>query len=112
MIITKETLIEKINEKDYGYFEELYYGDTDQETRDEYEVVYDENWGDGNDYIFALKFKNLNLFVVQEGTYSSWDSPYWDNVAFAEPYEYTETRYKPVSYSEIRDKQINNILED
>jgi hypothetical protein len=96
MQITKEILIEKVNSKDTSWFEKLYYGDVDNETRKEYSVVYDMNYGDGNDWEITLEFKNLNLFVSLDGTYSSWDSPYWDSVSFAQPYEYKETRYKPV----------------
>ena len=100
------------NKKDTKWFENLYYGDVDNETRKEYKVVYDQNYGDGNDWTIAFEFKNHKVFVILDGTYSSWDSPYWDTVSFAMPYEHKETRYKPVTLQYIRDQKINEVLDE
>lgn len=112
MNIKKKEVIEKVNEKDYDWFYNLYdkysWGKNDGEV----EIVYDQNWGDGNDYFIAFKFINHNFYVQLEGTYSSWDSPYWSNVSFAKPYEYTETRYQAMSLGDIRDEKIDNVLSD
>lgn len=110
MNITREEVIKRVNSKDHEWFYQLYdkynWGKNDGEV----EIVYDQNYGDGNDYIIAFKFVNHNFFVQLEGTYSSWDSPYWSDVSFAVPYEYTETRYRSMSLDEIRDQKIDNVL--
>lgn len=112
MNITREEVIKRVNAKDYDWFYNLHdkysWGKNDGEV----EIVYKQNYGDGNDYIIAFEFKNHNFFVQLEGTYSSWDSPYWSDVSFAVPYEYTETRYRPMSLDEIRDQKIENVLTD
>lgn len=111
MNITKEEVIKRVNNNDYDWFYNLYdkysWGDNDGEV----EVVYDQNWGDGNDYFLAFKFVNHNFFVQLEGTYSSWDSPYWSDVSFAKPFDYTETRYKAMSLSDIREQKIDDVLD-
>lgn len=112
MQITKEILVEKISNNDTEWFEKLYYGESDDETRKEFKVVYDLNLGDGNDWTIAFSFPNLKMFVVMEGYYSSWDSSHFDSVKFAEPYEYKETRYKPVTLQYIRDQKINEVLDE
>ena len=112
MQITKEILIERVNSSDTNWFEKLYHGDVDDETRKEYSVVYDQSYGDGNDWTITLEFKNLKMFVSLDGTYSSYDSPYWDSVSFAQPYEYTETRYKTVTLQYIREQKINDIINE
>ena len=114
MNITREILIEKINTKDKNWFYRLYNHDCPGQTRDwstEFNVVYDENWGDGNDYFIAFEFPLLKLFVLLEGSYSSWDEPHWSKVSFAQPFEYKETRYKPVTLEYIRDQKIETILD-
>ena len=112
MQITKEMLIEKINSNDTSWFEKLYNGDVDNETRKEFKVVYDQNYGDGNEWTLAFSFPNLKMFAVMEGYYSSWDSSHWDNVKFAQPYEHIETRYKPVTLEYIRDQKISEVLDE
>lgn len=108
--ITRDLLIEKINSKDKNWFYRLYNGDCDVDRKD-FNIVYDENWGDGNDYFIAFEFPSLKLFVLLEGSYSSWDEPHWSKVSFAQPFEYKETRYKPVTLEYIRDQKIETILD-
>ena len=60
-----------------------------------------------NSVTIPLKY---NFFVQLEGTYSSWDSPYWDSVSFAMSYEFIETRYKAATLDYIRDQKIKEIL--
>lgn len=59
------------------------------------------NSGDGSQCRRTMHFIPYNLYVTMLGTYSSWDSPKWDDVFFSEPYTFTETRFKPVDISEI-----------
>ena len=107
-MITREEIVRKINERDCDWFYELY--NESYSKKDELEVVYEANYGDGNEYTICLSFKNHNFFVQLEGTYSSWDSPYWDSVAFAMPYEFKETRYKSATLDYIRDQKLNEVL--
>lgn len=111
MSLTKEEVIKKVNEGDTDWFYELYnniWGSKNGEVT----VAYEQSWGDGNDYHIALEFKNLNLSVLLDGTYSSWDSPHWNSVSLSKPYTFTETRYRPVTLDEIRDDKINSVLEE
>ena len=110
MNIKREEVLEKIRANDVKYFNSIYNNDFPEEWRTEFNVVYDMNYGDGNEYIVCLYFKLLDLYVLLEGTYSSWDSPHWDGVSLAEPFEYKETRYKAVTLEYIRDKKIETIL--
>jgi hypothetical protein len=112
MKITKEILIEKVNSNDTDWFEKLFYGEVDNETKKEYSIVYNMNYGDGNDWLVTIEFKNLKMFVSLNGTYSSWDSAYWDSVSFSQPYEHTEIRYKPVTLQYIRDQKIKEVLDE
>jgi hypothetical protein len=108
MEITRNEIINKIKEKDYDWFYELY--NESYNNKGNIEVVYEANYGDGNEYTICLSFLKHNFFVQLEGTYSSWDSPYWDSVSFAMPYEFKETRYKAASLEYIRDQKINEVL--
>lgn len=107
MEITREEIISKVNANDYDWFYELYnesYGKKD------IEIAYEANYGDGNEYTICLSFLKYKFFVQLEGTYSSWDSPYWESVSFAMPYEFKETRYKAATLDYIRDQKINEVL--
>jgi len=108
MEITRNEIINKIKEKDYDWFYELY--NESYNKKDEISIVYDVNYGDGNEYTICMSFLKYNFFVQLEGTYSSWDSPYWDSVSFAMPYEFKETRYKAATLDYIRDQKINEVL--
>lgn len=112
----KELVLEKLKENDARWFYHLYNGDLDEvyyEDEDEQDEhvkavrqafkdgsvkhAYYFNGGDGNDLIICVKIKfdkDDVMFVQIEGTYSSWDSNYFHEVYEAEPYKYTETRYK------------------
>jgi hypothetical protein len=107
MDLTRENLIEKIKKNDTNFFYELY---NDSYNNTDYNIVYDQHYGDGNDYFITLHFPKVNLYVLLDGTYSSWDSPYWDSVSQAQPYEFTETRYKPVTLQYLRDQKIEEVL--
>ena len=106
MNITKQDLIEKVNSKDYAWFYELHCEYRNPEAT----TVYEQSYGDGNEYIICLYFPNHNIYVQLEGTYSSWDEPYWASVSFAMPYEFTETRYKSATLDYIREQKLNDIL--
>lgn len=108
MKITREEIISKVNANDYDWFYELY--NETYSKKDEIEIAYEANYGDGNEYTICLFFKNHNFFVQLEGTYSSWDSPYWDSVSFAMPYEFKETRYRAATLDYIRDQKLNEVL--
>jgi hypothetical protein len=108
MKYTRETIIDKIKSKDTDFFYEIY--SNLYRNDEEVETVYDQHWGDGNEYYISLHFKKLDMYVLLDGTYSSWDSPYWDSVSHAEPYQFTETRYKPATLEYIRDKKLEKVL--
>jgi len=114
MNITREEVLDKINNNDCRYFYGLYNGECPAEwTKDwkfEFKTVYNQNYGDGNEYIMCFYFTELDLYVLLQGMYSSWDSPQWDGVSLAEPFQYTETRYKAVTLEYIRDKKIETVL--
>jgi hypothetical protein len=110
MHLTREEIISKVNSNDKNWFYSLYNGDCAREAREEFKIVYNQHYGDGNDWTIAFSFFNFNLFVVLEGSYSSWDSPYWDKVSFAVPYEYKETRYRATKLEDIRDMRIDSVL--
>lgn len=107
--ITREEIIEKVNNKETEWFYEVY----NECWRDKsiVEVLYDQNWGDGNDYQIAMLFKEHNLTVLLDGTYSSWDSPHWDSVDFAKPFTFKETRYRAATIAELREDKINDVLD-
>lgn len=100
--MTEEEILEAVSSKDTRYFEEIY-----NEGNPHVSIVYDQNYGDGNDYIVCLYFKLLKIYVLLAGTYSSWDATEWSSVSIAEPFEHIETRYKPISvkkYLKEKDK--------
>lgn len=109
MKYTRETIIEKIKSGDTDFFYEIYNNYT-YGKNSEVSTVYDQHWGDGNEYYITLYFEKLDMYVLLDGTYSSWDSPYWDSVSHAEPYQFTETRYKPATLEYIRDKKLEKVL--
>ena len=110
-MLERKEIEDRVKANDTAWFEKIYYSDTDID-RSEYTVVYDQNWGDGNDYHVAIQFKNYDrLYVLLDGTYSSWDSPHWDSVKFAKPYEYKETRFTEVTLDYMRDLKIESVLD-
>lgn len=113
-IFIREQIIEKIKENNTNFFYELYNIELDGKYNDqlykEVSTVYDQHYGDGNEWDIALHFKELNMYVLLEGSYSSWDSPTWDSVSNAEPYEFTETRFKQATLEYIRDKKLEEFL--
>jgi hypothetical protein len=114
-LITREQIIEKVKNKDTNFFYGLYNGEFEgknlyKELRKELETVYDQHYGDGNEWTIVLEFTEYGMYVILEGYYSSWDSPEWEIVAHAEPYQYTETRFKEATLEYIRDKKIESVL--
>jgi hypothetical protein len=113
-IITREQIIEKVKNKDTNFFYGLYNGDleghTYKDVNKEVKTVYDQHYGDGNEWTIALEFTEYGMYVLLEGYYSSWDSPDWDSVSHAEPFQYTETRFKEATLEYIRDKKIEEVL--
>jgi len=108
-MITKQLLIEKTIDNDTDFFWNIYCDGT-KDTK--WEIVYDQSYGDGNEYQIALSFPEFDIIIQLEGTYSSWDSPYWDKVVLAMPYEFKETRYKKATTAYLREKSLNEILDD
>jgi len=115
-IFTREQIIEKVKQNDTNFFYELYNGDLEghsyKDVNKEVKTVYDQHYGDGNEWTITLHFIEFNMYVLLEGSYSSWDSPDWDSVSHAEPYEFTETRFKEATLEYIRDKKLNEILKN
>lgn len=104
----REEILEKVKRNDTDFFYRIY--DESYANKDEVEIVYDQNLGDGNEYYITIYFKKMDLYVSLSGVYSSWESPSWDYAKFAEPFEYTETRYKPVTLEYMRDKTLKEVL--
>ena len=113
-IFTREQIIEKVKNKDTNFFYEIYNGEVEgkynTEVYKEVKTVYDQHYGDGNEWSIALEFTEYGMYVLLEGYYSSWDSPEWDSVSHAEPFQYTETRFKEATLEYIRDKKIEEVL--
>lgn len=94
----------KLSENSFGY--DSTYGEYigDEKTYDENTYVkiddeemvqvFDECWGDGNEWYKTFHFPNWDFYVSIEGTYSSHGDSYWGSIYFSEPYEHTETRFK------------------
>lgn len=121
MNFTKEHLLTLVNQQNTDFFYDLCYnGDIDaaletlsnvipelSELDDyvidniNYKQVYDLNLGDGNDmvHVYAFTFENESepVYVKCDGWYSSWDSSEYNNVCIAEPYDYTEVRYRKIT---------------
>lgn len=107
---TLEEIDKRIKKNDCDWFYSIYNNHWGK--KDLVETVYDQHWGDGNDYYLTLHFKKTNTHVLLEGTYSSWDAPYWHQVSYAKPYTFTETRWRAAEKDEIRDDKINTILDN
>lgn len=59
-----------------------------------FEVVKEWNGGDGKPRGIVLRHVESDTYIMDEGIYSSWDSSEWDGWVIAEPYTFTETRYR------------------
>ncbi len=112
MEFTRDELLERVRLNDCKYFYDIYNDNWSSSRKNANDVksIYSQNLGDGNEYTICLSFMKLDLLVLLEGTYSSWDSPEWDSVSFAEPFEFKEIRYKPVTLEYLRDKKIETVL--
>lgn len=112
MKLTKKELVAKAAEGDVKFFVDLYYNGNYNKTKQEnpFKVVYDQNWGDGNDWFVALHFIEENINILLEGYYSSHGDSEFTDVSLAVPYEYTETRYKSVTQQDIRDMKLDEVI--
>ncbi len=109
MKLTRQELIEKIKKNNVSFFRDLYYEGTSS-SGNKCEIVYDQHYGDGNEWLIAFNFPDENINVLMEGYYSSHDSSEFDKVSFAVPFQFTETRYKSMSQEEIRDLNIDTVI--
>ncbi len=70
----------------------------------EVESLQRRNLGDGRPLYHTLKFTfpdgGEKIVVTLAGTYSSYDSPDWDEVYLSEPYTHSEIRYRKVESKE------------
>ena len=77
---------------DYWYDDE----DVEYESDEGYDVspkvIYRQNYGDGNymEHVYQID----DVIVLVNGTYSSHDSNSYDEVYYAKPYTFSETRYQ------------------
>jgi hypothetical protein len=108
MKLTRQELLDKVKNKDVGFFQNLFFGDNKLENK--WSIVYDQHYGDGNDWSVAFSFPEENLFFLMEGYYSSHDSSEFDKISLAVPYTFTETRYRVVKKEDMRDINIDTIL--
>jgi hypothetical protein len=101
-------LIEKwvFEKKAQNFYKVFYNGDynycdsTDNENDiigNHVRIVYDMNYGDGNDYYITFHFVDFDFYVSIEGYYSSYDSAQFNEVYFSKPYEYKEIRYEKIT---------------
>lgn len=62
-----------------------------------FESVTNWNGGDGREMGVVVKHRETDQIFMKTGIYSSWDSNDWDGpLVKAEPYAFTETRYRAV----------------
>jgi hypothetical protein len=111
MSITRQQIIEKIKNNDTEFFTEIYhesyaegYGEMSRK------ILWEINWGDGNEWNIAYKLLDFNIDVLLEGYYSSHGDSEFSKVSFAVPFEFKETRYRSANAAEIREMKIDEIL--
>lgn len=107
--LTREEIIKEVNSKNISLFKKFYY--EDPEFSNKYEIVWELNWGDGNEMFVAINFPEENINVLLQGYYSSWDESNFNKVSLSVPYEFKETRYREASIQDIRDMKIDEVLE-
>ena len=113
--LTKEELLEKIKNSDVDWFSHYYFeyewkaGKADFQGN-KFKTCWEINWGDGNEWIVALNFFEENINVVMEGTYSSHGDSEFSKVGIGVPYEFKETRYRIATKQDLRDLNIDEIL--
>lgn len=106
-LYTKSELLEKIEDRDSEFFSQIYYDNS--EILNKTKIVWDLNYGEGNDWYVTLYFPDESMYVLLEGTYSSYDSSSFGRIHLAMPFEFKETRYRPISIAEFRDMKIDDI---
>jgi hypothetical protein len=118
MKLTRQELIKKTLDGDTQFFQDLFfeYGWTHVNRQptdiNRFEKVWEINWGDGNEWMVALKFVDDNVNVVLSGYYSSQGESEFDEVGFGIPYEFKETRWRIAKKDELRDLKIEEILKN
>jgi hypothetical protein len=113
--LTKEELLQKIKDVDVEWFSKYYfeYGWKAKQKDfqgNKFEVCWEINWGDGNEWTVALNFFEENINVVMEGTYSSHGDSEFSDIGIGVPYEFKETRYRIATKQDLRDLNIDEIL--
>lgn len=106
--LTREDIINEINSKNINLFKNFYHEDS--EFDNEYNIVWELNWGDGNELYVAINFPNENINVLLQGHYSSWDESTFNKVSLSVPYEFIETRYREATIQDIRDMKIDEVI--
>lgn len=92
-------------EKDYGLADELHDAIHDcwrevSTSIGTFESVTNWSGGDGHEMGIVVRHVETDQIFMKTGTYSSWDSNDWDGPLFkAEPYSFSETRYRAASGS-------------
>jgi hypothetical protein len=107
--LTREEIIKEVNSKNISLFKNFYYEDPEFDNK--YKIVWELNWGDGNELFVAINFPEENINVLLQGYYSSWDESSFNKVSLSVPYEFTETRYREATIQDIRDMKIDEVLE-
>ena len=115
MKYTKEELISMIKENKVEIFQEIFFENSNSPSRqpdtiNKFEKVWEINWGDGRDWKVALKFIEEDITIYLSGYYSSHGDSEFSKVAFGVPYEFKEMRYREATLDEVRDIQIEKIL--
>ena len=108
LIPTKEDVLTMVKRNMAQEFYNLFYNNSDIEfTKDGQDVilvradlanvVYDMNYGDGNEWIITYCFPSFdNLYVSIKGCYSSYDSSNFHEIYLSKPHEYTAIRYEKI----------------
>lgn len=78
-----------------GLNDDFYYGWKESSTPiGTFVEIADWNGGDGHAMGRVVLHKESGRYFLATGTYSSWDGSEYDKLVEAEPYEFTETRYR------------------
>lgn len=113
--LTREELVRKAKNGDTKWFSDQYFENEWSAHQKDYQgnkfkTCWEINWGDGNEWIVALNFFEDDLTVVMEGYYSSHGESEFSSVGIGVPYEFKETRYRIATKQDLRDLNIDEIL--
>jgi hypothetical protein len=87
---------------DYGFHDEvrdsvLYgWGSWSETPIGTFELIDEWSGGDGQPMGRVVRHLETDTYILFEGTYSSWDGSEYDTAVVAEPYTFTETRYRSI----------------